>query len=57
MMHVSLTVYGSAKAAKDLRILIERSVSSIGRGNERVQHAGTTMEEIIFTYSSGRRAD
>lgn len=38
----------SAKAAKDVRILIERSVSSIGQGNELVQHAGTTMEEIIL---------
>jgi len=31
-----------------VRILIERSVSLIGQGNERVQHAGTTMEEIIL---------
>jgi len=38
----------SAKAAKDVRILIERSVNSIGQGNELVQHAGTTMEEIIL---------
>ncbi|CUU26219.1 methyl-accepting chemotaxis protein (plasmid) [Duffyella gerundensis] len=38
----------SAKAAQDVRILIDRSVNSIGQGNELVQGAGTTMEEIIL---------
>ena len=37
----------SANAARDIRVLIDRSVNSIDAGNELVKGAGMTMEKII----------
>ena len=37
----------SAAAAKEIKVLITDSVEKVGAGNQLVNHAGTTMEEIV----------
>jgi len=38
----------SAEAAKEIKSLIDDSVTKVGRGTEQVAQAGTTMEEIVL---------
>ncbi|ATM86327.1 methyl-accepting chemotaxis protein [Yersinia massiliensis] len=37
----------SAQAAKEIKVLIEESVSRVSQGSTLVENAGTTMEEIV----------
>ncbi|CAP42444.1 methyl-accepting chemotaxis protein [Bordetella petrii] len=37
----------SAQAAKEIKVLIEDSVSKVGTGSQQVERAGATMQEIV----------
>ncbi|OZI43498.1 methyl-accepting chemotaxis protein [Bordetella genomosp. 5] len=37
----------SAQAAKEIKVLIEDSVSKVGTGSQQVERAGNTMQEIV----------
>src|SRR5690606_5506622 len=37
----------SAQAAKEIKVLIEDSVSKVGTGSQQVERAGSTMQEIV----------
>jgi len=37
----------SAQAAKEIKVLIEDSVSKVGAGSQQVERAGVTMQEIV----------
>jgi methyl-accepting chemotaxis protein len=41
----------SAEAAKEIKSLIDASVSSVASGSQQVQEAGSTMDEIVASVS------
>ncbi|VDZ76159.1 methyl-accepting chemotaxis citrate transducer [Salmonella bongori] len=45
----------SAQAAKEIKVLIENSVSRIDTGSTQVREAGETMKEIVTAVTRGDR--